>query len=187
MTADLPWLIFLSFAGGEWQAYRSLLRLGFEAYYPYTLDDARRGRWAQPVGRPQFPGYLFGRAPLSGIEDLLIQLVGARGVLRNNGSIIALSQEQFGEIRTRCDKMYEEGKPKPDAIAILRVGDLIEIPQGPFLGAPAIIRTIDSSGRIEAQLGPFTVTCHKSDLASVSAHTQSVREIATQDRTARRG
>lgn len=170
---SVPWLIFLSFSGAEWAAYRGLLRQGIEAYYPYFFETARHGRWQQPVGKPQFPGYLFARHPLAGLRTVVERTAGIRNVLTSGGNVVCLTDQQFEEIKQRCDKTCQEGMPKPDEIRILQIGDAIEVPYGPFVGAPAIIRTIDNSGRIEAQLGPFTITCSLSELAP--ANVPSVR------------
>lgn len=170
---NTPWLIFLSFAGAEWQAYRSLLRQGIEAYYPYFLDDARRGRWAQPVGKPQFPGYLFGHLSPSGIEDVIRVSPGVRAVLRNEHRIVELTGDQFSTINRRCEIAYRQGLPKADPIRILHVGELIAIPSGPLKNAPAIIKSLDKSGRIEVDCGQFRVSFHRSELAAADA--ESVR------------
>lgn len=161
----MSWTVVLSLAKAEWQVYRALLWQSVDAYYPFVLDDARYGRWLQPVLKPQFPGYLFAKIARRSDIETIRKSIGVRDLLRSGQELVMLSEAQFREIKTRCDEIHAAGLPKRAEGLTLDVGEIVQVPFGPFVGAPAIVRTLDKAGRIEAQLGPFVVTFNVSDLA----------------------
>lgn len=154
---SLIWSIPLTFAAAEWQAYRGLLRQGITSYYPHTLDDARRGRWAQPVGRPQFPGYLFAAVDAGESFEPIRKSVGIRDLLRQGQEVVLISDREMNSIKTICDERYNDSVPKRIDSAKWKPGDLISIPSGPFMGVPAIIKTIDKSRNVCATIGNLDV------------------------------
>lgn len=169
---SLIWSIAVTFAGAEWQAYRGLLRQGITSYYPMTWDDARRGRWAQAVGRPQFPGYLFAAVDAGESFEPIRKSVGVRDLLRQGQDVVLISNTQIETIKARCDERYNASIPKRIDSAKWKPGDLISIPHGPFMGVPAIIKTIDKSRNVCATIGNLDVVFR------IAAAHKSVREFA---------
>jgi transcription antitermination factor NusG len=170
--SDLRWIVPLSFASAEWQAYRFLLSQGIEAYLPYVMASARRNRWDQGIVRPQFPGYLF--ACLSGKQNFetIRKTIGVRELLRSGPDVVLISQKQMDDIRAHCEERARESMPRRVKLDEWKVGDVRPVPYGPYVGTPVQIETIDKSGEISASMGSLRITFR------ISAGQQSARQSA---------
>lgn len=169
ITDAIRWFIVLTFAGAEWQAYNGLLKRGIDAYYPMTLGDARRGRWQQPVGRPQFPGYLFATGAAGAIRDT----IGVRDLLRQGQDVVIIPNRELTVIRSACERLRFKSLPRLAETLDWKVGDIVSVPNGPLQGLPVVITTIDKSGLVRADIGQVSISFHLSDVTS--ADNESVR------------
>jgi transcription antitermination factor NusG len=155
------WVVVLTHAQAEWQAYTNLLRHGVDALLPYTIGSARRGRWQQGVIRPTYPGYLFAQL---GNTEKIRKAVGVRDLLRA-GDLVIVSDAEVETFRTRWLADYREAHPQVHRKLVLHPGDCVEVPSGPFIGMPAIVERVDKSGIVWASLGKLQVSFHLSDVA----------------------
>lgn len=152
------WVVVLTHAQAEWQAYTGLLRAGVDAFLPYTLGSARRGRWSHGVVRPTYPGYLFAQL---GNTEKIRKAVGVRDLLRA-GDLVIVSDEEVESCRRQWREDYREAHPQVRRRLVLNEGDWVEVPDGPFRGMPACVERVDKSGWVNAYLGKLQVSFHLS-------------------------
>lgn len=147
------WVVVLTFAQAEWQAYTNLLRAGVDAFLPYVIGSARRGRWNQGVVRPAYPGYLFAQL---GNTEAIRRTVGVRDLLRA-GDLVIVGQDEIDSCRRQWLEDYREAHPRVRRKVVFRPGDWVEVPTGPFAGMPACVERVDKSGQVVAMLGKLQV------------------------------
>lgn len=152
----VSWTILLTHAQAEWQVYCALLKRGVDCVLPYTLGSSRRGRWAQGVVRPAFPGYLFVRLDLS--LDTLRSTTGVREVLRIGPKPVFLAENEAERFKAHAREMLDASTPRRNEVFSLKPGDVVTIPEGPFIGIPAIVQGVDKSGLVSASIGQLQIT-----------------------------
>ncbi len=107
----------------------NLARASIEVFNP-KLKRKRlvRGRY-EPVIRPFFPNYLFARFDAASQYHMIKYTRGVGGIVGNKGSPWPVSEDIIKIIRARVN---DEGfiVVSPD----IRVGDKVEITEGPFTG-----------------------------------------------------
>lgn len=155
------WLIAMPFAGAEWQAHTSMLNHGVRSFLPYLLGSARRGRWCQGVVRPLFPGYVFAAMDGDTTTEMVRRSVGIRELLRGRDGLVFMSPSQIAALKAAWLREYRAVGPVLKRKPVIRPGDFVAVPYGPFQGVPAQVDTIDKSGNICASVGHFTVTFNR--------------------------
>lgn len=150
------WTILLTHAQADWQVYCALLNRGIDCIMPHTLASARRGRWAQGVVRPLYPGYLFVRMDVS--LDALRSTTGVREILRVGPKPVFLSEGEVVAYRAHARQLLDESRPQRAEISFVKPGDVIRVTQGPFLGAPAVVEAVEKNGMVRGTIGQVRVT-----------------------------
>lgn len=149
------WTILLTHAQAEWQVYNTLIKQGVDCILPCALASSRRGRWAQGVVRPLYPGYLFARAEVS--LDTLRRTPGVRDILRTGPRIVFLTPAEAETMRAHARQALDDSRPRRLDVLRLKPGDVIAIPEGPFAGTPAIVEGVDKSGMVRASIGQLQI------------------------------
>lgn len=167
------WVVVLTFAQAEWQAYTNLLRHGVEAFLPYTVGTVRRGRWHQGIIRPQFPGYLF--AALAGRvnTETIKRAIGVRDLLKVPEGLVYVRPDEVDSCKRHWAKAYRESLPHPRRKLVLNPGDWVEIPEGPLVGTPVCVERVDKSGIVWASLGKLQVSFHLDDAVHKSVRVRA--------------
>lgn len=165
MSEVTPWVVVLTFAQAEWQAYRNLLRHGVKSFLPYTLGTARRGRWDQGVVRPQYPGYLFAKLGPEANTETIRKVVGVRDLLKAGHRLVYMTEAEIKACRVQWLEDYRQHLPQLARRVVLWPGKWVKVPTGPLEGAPCQIQNIDKSGRISASIGRLQVTFHLTDVS----------------------
>jgi transcription antitermination factor NusG len=169
-----PWVVVLTFAQAEWQAYTNLLRHGVEAFLPYTVGTVRRGRWQQGIIRPQFPGYLFAALAERVNTETIKRATGVRDLLKlGGGGLVYVRPEEVASCKRQWVKAYRESMPHPRRKLVLNPGDWVEIPLGPLAGTPVCVDRVDKSGIVWASLGKLQVTFHLDDAVHKSVRVRA--------------
>ncbi|RXS43043.1 transcription/translation regulatory transformer protein RfaH [Idiomarina sp. 29L] len=133
------WYVIRTKPKQEERAALNLENQGFEVFAPkLTVKKLRRGVRTSVV-EPMFPNYLFVR-----LDDIIEQFYkirstyGVAGVLRFGNNIPKIPQQWVDEMKG-VDELTDEQAPK--------VGDSVEIQQGPFRGFLAKIVQLDGESR----------------------------------------
>ena len=90
----------------------------------------------------------------------ILTTTGVRDMLRNGVDLVIVRPGQIIDIRKRCMERYRESVPRRVDVYRWRIGDVISVPYGPFVGIPVQITAIDKSGRVGASIGNLDVTFH---------------------------
>jgi transcriptional antiterminator RfaH len=114
--------------------WRQALSQGFEAYYPRLRVHPvnPRSRKLQPY----FPGYLFVQADLEAVGVSVFQwMPHTLGLVSFGGEPAIVPENLIPAIRQRVDEINAAGGETLDG---LKVGDWVQISDGPFKGYEAI-------------------------------------------------
>lgn len=168
------WTILLTHAQAEWQVYNALLRRGVDCLLPFTLASSRRGRWAQGVVRPVYPGYLFARMDVS--LDTFRRTTGVREILRIGPKPVFVPESEVRVLREQAWEMLDQSKPRLNETLALKPGDVVTIPEGAFQGLPAIVQGVDKGGLVSASIGQLQITFR---LAAVRGSAKPAEKIPT--------
>lgn len=137
--AENAWYVIKTKPRQEERALQCLDNQGFEVFGPKLhVKRLRRGKRTNVV-EPMFPGYLFVR-PDNLIDQFykLRSAYGVNNVLKFGDSIPTLPQQWIDDLRSIGDQ-EESGAPK--------VGDHVEVKEGPFRGYMAKIVELDGESR----------------------------------------
>lgn len=156
--AQTRWVCLLCWSTAEWQVFVTIQRAGYDARYPHLTDTARRGRWQQPVVKPQYPGYVFARwEPGQSLEPIR-QTIGVRDVLRVGADVVIIPDAVMSDFERKWRAVHDEAFPHRHHVERPEVGTWVAVPATyPFAGVPACIEAIDKNGQITASLGTLTV------------------------------
>ena len=164
-NSNQAWFVVYTKAREEQVAVENLERQGFEAYCPTVANTKRRKGQLVVKIEPFFPRYIFLNFDL--ISDNWAPLRSTRGVSsivkfggvpqRVPASLVAALQSN-----ENSDKL-QEVKPKTR-----KVGDSIEIEQGPFAGYKCLFQSERGADRVTVLLNiigkPTRTTLQKQDL-----------------------
>lgn len=150
------WTILLTHSQAEWQVYCALLKRGVDCILPYTLGSSRRGRWAQGVVRPLYPGYLIVRLDLR--LDTLRSTTGVREVLRIGPKPVFMAESEADRFKAHARDALDGSVPRRENVLWLKPGDVVPVPDGPFAGVPAIVQEVDKAGNVRASIGQLQIT-----------------------------
>lgn len=172
----LPWHILRRVGRSDQHALDWLKRMALETYYPQVREMrpiprmklSHKQRMAgttimRPTVAPLFPGYLFVRMNLAGMDwKQMRQVAGVGGLVCPDGILpIRVSDAMIDAIREREIDGAVPGKTP--AKLIFRLGQTVRITEGPFSGLTAqveklpdlAIEDIDSDTRIRIALDLF--------------------------------
>lgn len=158
------WLVVLTFGQADWQAYTGLLRRGVRSMMPYTLGDARRGRWAHGVVKPQYPGYLFAALEGDVTTEAIKNVPGVRDLLMDRGGLIFVSPAEVASCKARWLADYRAAAPRLIRKPVIAIGDWLAVPHGPFAGLPCQVTALDKSGNVCASVGPLQLNFRAQDV-----------------------
>lgn len=129
-TQSLPWYVVYSKPSQEVRAETELLHQDFSVYLPKVSESKRlRGQWMQQI-RPMFPRYLFVQPKHT--EQSISPVKSTRGVshlVRLGPALVACPDTLIDSIRAAEARLNGEHAP-----AFVKVGETIEIVEGPFQG-----------------------------------------------------
>ena len=162
------WVVVMSCAGAEWQAFTGLLRARVEAFLPYVLGHSRRGRWIQGVVRPSYPGYLFARLAEDRPVTVIRRVAGVRDLLTGPEGLVTVSGQQVAACRRQWIEDYRAAFPAPQRKPVVRVGDFVAVPSGAFAGVPAEVVGVDNHGTVAVLIGQLRVVFHRDELSAES-------------------
>lgn len=146
------WYAVYTYGGAEWQAYRGLQKLGFNAWLPYYLADARRGRWALGRVTPHFPQYLFVCPDLDHPLNQVRKVNGVQVVVGTSEGPLPLDADVVGDLMHQLSGYDDRpfGEVRPHTVA---AGDSCEVIAGPFAGLIVQIERVVGRERISVWLG----------------------------------
>jgi transcription antitermination factor NusG len=90
----------------EYRVARNLERVGVEVFFPRVLTARPRRGYADS---PLFPGYLFVRLDLGGVEGSPLRVPGARGLVRFGGGPAPVPEEVVEALRRRVEEVNGGG------------------------------------------------------------------------------
>jgi transcription antitermination factor NusG len=111
--------------------------LQYKGYEPFVPRYLSRKRWSdrlKTVELPLFPGYVFVRALEMGVGGLVCSTPGVKRVVGFGGRPSAIPDSEIDVVR----RLTFLGKALP--VPYLRIGQRVEIRDGPFAGIIGIIR-----------------------------------------------
>ena len=145
------WYVVYTFAGAEWQAYRGLLKEGYEAWLPYYLADSRRGRWALGRVTPHFPQYLFVCPDQEHPLNRVRKVNGVQEVVGTGDGPWALRPEQIGDLRHKLSQ-YDDRPFGEVSVERLERGQTCEVVSGAFAGFIVQVERVVGKDRISVWL-----------------------------------
>ncbi len=107
---------------------------GYELFVPRYLSRKRWSDRLKTVELPLFPGYVFVRALAMGVGGLVCATPGVKRVVGFGGRPSAIPDSEIDAVR----RLTFLGKALP--VPYLRIGQRVEIKDGPFAGIIGIIR-----------------------------------------------
>jgi transcription antitermination factor NusG len=176
----LRWYAVNTYGDAEWEAFRSLQRRRpdgservSEVFFPHWLGSWRKHRWHHGIARPHFPGYIFAAQAEDNQSIAEIKASsGVKDVVREGIYPIVWPARVIDGLKRRAmEHLYSPFDAKEERFRMLKVGDWVVVPEGAFLGIPAVVETIDKRGRIEVAVGSlrFTFPAAAFQSAAVSA------------------
>jgi transcriptional antiterminator RfaH len=129
----MNWYAIYTKPGQEDKVEESLARASVEVFHPKMRRKKHvRGRYEYII-RPFFPNYLFAKFDASLLYHMIKYTRGVRGIVGNQNSPWPVSEDIIDIIKSR---MNEQGLIiiNPD----IKVGDKVEITEGPFVGFTGI-------------------------------------------------
>lgn len=141
------WFLVAAKARKETVAAYNLDRQGYNVFLPQIRRTVRHARKTYLRAVPLFPGYLFLKASSAIRWRSINGTFGAIGVIMN-GEVPALVERGFVETL--------KAKTGPDSIVDfkhdLRVGDRVELAEGPFARQMGELADLDDKGRVTVLL-----------------------------------
>ena len=147
--SNTNWFVVHTKPRKENVAVENLLRQGFTAYCPQTIQPKRRRQCWQKVIEPLFPRYLFVQINV-GVDNFfpIRSTLGVIGLVRFGNQPAVMPESvieaiQYQELKTKnLDTEYPRWQK----------GDVLEILEGPFTGLKGIFQKNESIERVSLLL-----------------------------------
>lgn len=162
------WYLVVTKPRSEFKAQENLLRQGYETYLP--LVQAPRRRNGKNIKRTEafFPRYLFIRLDKEKDNWSPIRsTIGVVGMVRFAGMPAVVSENMIASLKCSENEFGFQSFEKKE----LKLGDKVDIIEGPFEGYKAVYQKMKSSERVSVLLDivgkntQVTLSIHELDIA----------------------
>jgi transcriptional antiterminator RfaH len=143
-TAGAPWIVINTQPHRERIALDNLGRQDFHAYCPMMRRRRSHARRVEMVLRPLFPSYLFVQeSPALGRWRPILSTFGVRTIVRTGDELSFIDSTFIDSLKAREIEGAIVRPPNP-----YRLGQRVQIAQGPFDGLVATIIEMDEKDRL---------------------------------------
>jgi len=121
-----------------------------ECYLPVVDRERAWADRTKVVSFPLFPGYVFGRFPLTRLHDVL-STPGVVTVLRPNGYPTPVREEELASVRRLVEGARETGTV-PEPADYLEPGEEVVVTEGPFEGMRGVLLEVRGRRRVAVRI-----------------------------------